>query len=213
MHGGILYKFFFLSTLSSAFNSLANNDNSCRRIEQVFGQDLVSGRDIYKAEDEYYFIGGGIGITTAGQHKMEISDSKPTAKPSSTKVRIVSIEGVEFCTAFVGGVHRSKTCGLMKGDNGYCNKYKTHADIEKGHVESAFYLTTNVKNLFLKPMVSLIIGDANHGFLSQVGEEMSKDNDMAIMEEVKRTMNTSTEEVEEDAYFRTTPRAGTEVID
>ena len=47
---------------------------------------------VYKAEDEDYFIGGGMGVTTVGQHKMQISDSKPTSKPSSNKVRIFSIE-------------------------------------------------------------------------------------------------------------------------
>ena len=56
----------------------------------------------------------------------------------------------------------------MKGDNGYCKKYKTHAYLEKGHVESAFYLTANGKNMLLKPLVSLIIGDTNQAFISQV---------------------------------------------
>ena len=83
----------------------------------------------------------------------------------------------------------------MKEDNGSCNKYKTHADREKGHLESDFYLTTNGTNLFLKPLVSLIIGDANQEFLSQVGEDLSKDTDMAIMEELNRTTNTSTKGV------------------
>ena len=46
MHGGLLYKFFILNTFSSTFNPLSNNDNSCRRIEQVLGQDLVSGSGI-----------------------------------------------------------------------------------------------------------------------------------------------------------------------
>ena len=136
-----------------------------------------------------------MGVTTVVQNKMEISDSKPTAKTSSNKVRIVSIEEVYFCTAFVGGVPGDKICGLMKEDNGSCNKYKTHADREKGHLESDFYLTTNGTNLFLKPLVSLIIGDANQEFLSQVGEDLSKDTNMAIMEELNRTTNTSTKGV------------------
>ena len=46
MYGGLLYKFFFLNSLSSAFNSLANNDSSFCRIEQVLGQYLVSGSGI-----------------------------------------------------------------------------------------------------------------------------------------------------------------------
>ena len=100
-----------------------------------------------------------MGVTNMGQHNMGISDSKPTSKPSSNKVRIVRIEEVDSFNAFVGGVHRNKICGLMKGDNGSCNKYKTHTDLERGGVDSAFYLTTNGTNLLLKPLVSLIIGD------------------------------------------------------
>ena len=57
----------------------------------------------------------------------------------------------------------------MKGDNGSCKKYKTHADQEKGIVEGAFYLTPNGTDLLLKPLVSLIILDANQAFLSHVG--------------------------------------------
>ena len=68
-----------------------------------------------------------MGVTTVGQHKMEISDSKPTSKSSSNKVRIFRIEEVESCTAFVGGVAGNKICGLMKGYHGCCKKYKTHA--------------------------------------------------------------------------------------
>ena len=94
-------------------------------LSKFFGK-IRSPEVVYKAEDEAYFIGGGMGITTVGQHKMEISDSKPASNTSSTKVRIVSIEEVEFCTAFVGGVPGNNICGLMKGGNGSCNKYKTH---------------------------------------------------------------------------------------
>ena len=43
---------------------------------------------------------------------------------------------------------------------------KTHVDIEKGHMESALYLTMNATHLFLKPLISLIIGDKNQEFLS-----------------------------------------------
>ena len=168
---------------------------------------------VYKAEDEEHFIGGVMGVTNVGQNKMEISDPKPTYKPSFNKTRIFSIEEVDFCTAFVGGVPGKKICGLMKGDNGYYNKYKTHTDLEKGHMESAFYLTTNGTNLFLKPLVSLIIGDTNQVLLSQVGEDLYKDTAMDIMEEVKRITNNSTEVVEEDYYVRKIPESGTEVID
>ena len=73
---------------------------------------------VYKAEDEYYFIREGMGVTIMVQNKMEISDSKTTSKPLSKKLRIVRIEEVEFCTEFVGGVTRNKIYGLMKGDNG-----------------------------------------------------------------------------------------------
>ena len=62
-------------------------------------------------------------------------------------------------------------------------------------------------------MVLLIIGDSNNEFFSQVGEDPSKYTAMAIMDEVKRTVNTSTEGVEEAVYVRTIPTAGTEVID
>ena len=58
---------------------------------------------VYKAEGEYSFIGGGMGVTTMVKHKMEISYSKPTSKPWSNKVIIVRIEEVGFCTAFMGG--------------------------------------------------------------------------------------------------------------
>ena len=49
-------------------------------------------------------------------------------------------------------------------------------------MDSAFYLTTNSTNLFLKTLVSLIIGDMNQAFLLQVGEYVYKDTAMAIME-------------------------------
>ena len=52
----------------------------------------------------------------------------------------------------------------------------------------------------------------NQAFLSQVVEDLYKDTAMAIMEEVNCTANTSTGVVEEDAYIRTIPTAGTKVI-
>ena len=113
-----------------------------------------------------------MGVITVGQHKMEISDSNPTSKPLSNKVRIVRIQEVEFCIDFVGGVPGNKICGLIKGENGSCNKYKTHAYWYKGHVESAYYLATNVTNLFLKPLASFIIGGDNQVFLSQVVKDL-----------------------------------------
>ena len=154
-----------------------------------------------------------MGVANVVQHKMEISDSKPTSKPSANKVRIVRIEEVDFCTEFVVGVPGNKICGLTEVDNGSCNKYKMHADREKGNVESALYLTPNGTNLLLKPPVSLIIRDENQTFLSQVGEDISKDTAMAIMDDVNYTANTSTEGVEEAAYIGMIPKAVTEVID
>ena len=88
-----------------------------------------------------------------GQQNMETSDSKPTSKTSSNKVRIFRIEEVYFCTAFVGGLPVNKICVLIKGYNGSCNKYKTHAEQEKGHGESNLYLNMNGTNMFLKPLV------------------------------------------------------------
>ena len=78
---------------------------------------------------------------------------------------------------------------------------------------STFYLTPNGTHLYLKPLVSLIIGDANQAFLSQAGEDLSKDTAMAIMDELNCTANTSTEGVEEAAYVGKIPTAGMEVID
>ena len=49
---------------------------------------------VYKAKYEDYFIGGGMDVTTVGQHKMEIYDPKLNSKPSSNKVRIFRIEEV-----------------------------------------------------------------------------------------------------------------------
>ena len=60
-----------------------------------------------------------MGVTSVVQHKMEISDSKPTSTTSSNKVRIFRIEKVNFCTTFLGGVPGNNISGLMKVDNGY----------------------------------------------------------------------------------------------
>ena len=51
---------------------------------------------VYKAEYEDYFIRGGMEVIPMDQNNMEISESKPTSKPSSNKVIIVRIEEVEF---------------------------------------------------------------------------------------------------------------------
>ena len=130
---------------------------------------ITSPEVVYNTEEEDYFTGGRMGATTLVQNKMEIYDFKPTYKTSDNKITIVSIDEFDFGTAFVGGVPGNKICGLTKGDNGYCKNYKAHADLEKGDVESAFYLTPYGTNLFLKPLVPLIIGDKNQAFLSQLG--------------------------------------------
>ena len=59
----------------------------------------------------------------------------------------------------------------------------------------------------------MIIGYANQASLSQVGEDLSKDTAMAIMEKVNLIVNTSMEGVEETEYVRTIPTSVTEVID
>ena len=68
-----------------------------------------------------------MGVTNMVQHKVDTSDLNPTSKTSSNKVTIVSVGEVEFCTAFVVRVLGNNICGLMKGVDGSCNKYKTHA--------------------------------------------------------------------------------------
>ena len=113
---------------------------------------------------------------------------------------------------FVVGVQGNKICGLMKRVDGSCNKYKTHSVKYKEDVEIAFYLSSNSTNLFLKPLVSLTIVDANQEFLSQVGEDLSKDTSMDIMDKENHTANTSTELFEEVAYVVTITTTGTEVI-
>ena len=110
-----------------------------------------------------------MGATNLFQHKIEVSESKTTSKPSSNKIMIVRVEEVDFCTDFVGGVPGNKICGLMKEVYGSYNKYKTHAGKDKGDTESALYLNSNGIKLFLKPLVSLKIRDENKEFLSQVG--------------------------------------------
>ena len=126
MNGGLLYKLFFLNTLSPLLIHLLTMITHPAGLSKFLGK-IRSQEVVYKAEDEEYFLGGGMGVITVGQHKMEISDSNPTSNPSSNKVRIFSIEEVDFCTAFVGGVPGNKICGLIKGYHGCCNKYKTHA--------------------------------------------------------------------------------------
>ena len=134
-----------------------------------------------------------MGATTLVQYNMEVSESKPNSKNSSNKVMIVWVEEVDFCIAVVGEVPGNKICSLMKVVDRYCNKYKTHAGKDKGDIDSVFYLTPNGTDLFLKPLVSLNLGDENQEFLSQVVEDLSNYTDMDIMNEVNHTMNASTE--------------------
>ena len=55
--------------------------------------NIRSPEVVYNSEEEDYFTGGARGVTNLVQNKMEISDFKPTSKPSANKVRILSIEG------------------------------------------------------------------------------------------------------------------------
>ena len=57
------------------------------------------------------------------------------------------------------------------------------------------------------------MGDANDAFISQAGEDLSKDTAMAITEEVNRNSNNSTKGVEEADYVGAIPTSGMEVID
>ena len=114
MNGDLLYKFFFLNILSPLLIHLLTMINHATGLSKLLG-NIRSPAVVYKAENEDYFIGGGMGVTNVGQHNMEISDSKPTSKTLSKKVIIVRIEEVDFCTAFMRGVPRNKICGLVKG--------------------------------------------------------------------------------------------------
>ena len=62
-------------------------------LRKFFGKFWYSAV-VYKVEDEYYFIGEGMGVITVGQHKIEISDSNPTSKLTYNKVRVVRIDDV-----------------------------------------------------------------------------------------------------------------------
>ena len=154
-----------------------------------------------------------MGTTTLVHHKMEVPDSKPTSNPSYNKVRIVRVEEVDLCTAFVGEVPVKKICGLIKVFDGSCNNYNTNKGKEKVYLESAFYLTSNGTNLFLKPLVSLTIGYSNQEFISLVREDISKETAMDILDEVKLTVNTATEGFEKAAYVGMIETPSKEVID
>ena len=90
-------------------------------LSKSFGK-IFSPALVYNDEEEDYFTGGGMGVANMVQNKMDISDFKPSSKPSDNKVRILRVKEVDFCTAFVGEVPGNKIYGFMKGDNGYCNK-------------------------------------------------------------------------------------------
>ena len=95
MHICLLYKFFFLNTLSPLLIHLPTIITHAAGLRK-FLDKIRSPAVVYNAEDEDYFVGVVMGVTTMGHHKMEISDSKPTSKPSSNKVRIFRIEEVSF---------------------------------------------------------------------------------------------------------------------
>ena len=69
MHGGLLYKLFFRSTLSLLLIHLIIMITHAAGLSK-FLVNIRSTAEIYKAEDEYYFIRGGMGVTTVDQHKM-----------------------------------------------------------------------------------------------------------------------------------------------
>ena len=94
MHGGLLYKF-FLNTLSLLLIHLLTIITHATGLSKLLG-NILSLEVVYNAQDEDYFVGEGMGVTTMGQHKMETSDSKPTSKLSCNKVGIVRIEEVDF---------------------------------------------------------------------------------------------------------------------
>ena len=80
MHGGLLYKLFFLNTLSPFLIHLLTMITHATGLSKFLGK-IRSPAVVYNAEDKYYFVRGGMGVTTMGQHKMEISDSKTTSNP------------------------------------------------------------------------------------------------------------------------------------
>ena len=79
MHGGLLYRLFFLNTLSPLLIPLLIIITHAVGLRNCLGK-IWSPEVIYNADDEDYVIGVGVGVTTVGQHKMENSDSKPTSK-------------------------------------------------------------------------------------------------------------------------------------
>ena len=73
MHGGLLYKFSFLNTLSLILIYLLTMVTHAAGLSKLLG-NIRSPEVVHNAEDEDYFVGRGMGVTTMGQHKMEISE-------------------------------------------------------------------------------------------------------------------------------------------
>ena len=69
MHGGLLYRFFFLNTLSPLLFHLLTMIPHAAGFIKFLGK-ILSTAVIYKAEDWNYFIKEGMGVTTVGQHNM-----------------------------------------------------------------------------------------------------------------------------------------------
>ena len=69
MHGGLLYKLFFLNTLSPILIHLIKMLTYAAGLKKFLGK-IRSPAVVYKAEDEDYFVGWGMGITTVGHHKI-----------------------------------------------------------------------------------------------------------------------------------------------
>ena len=69
MHRGLLYKLFFLNTLSLILIHFLTMVTHATGLGKFLGK-IRSQAVVYKAEDEDYFIGGGMGVITMGQQKM-----------------------------------------------------------------------------------------------------------------------------------------------
>ena len=63
MNGGLLYKLFFLNTLSPLLIHLLKMLTHAAGLSKFLG-NIRSPEVVYNAEDEDYFVGGGMGVIT-----------------------------------------------------------------------------------------------------------------------------------------------------
>ena len=68
MHGGLLYKFFFINNLSPLLIHLLTMITHAAVLSKFLGK-IRSPAVVYNVGDEDYFVGGGMGVTTMVQHK------------------------------------------------------------------------------------------------------------------------------------------------